>query len=339
MNPFLVPYLAQMKIFENLEKYITKFTSNERIKKMLLYTSLFIGADPKNIPALYSLMSYVDLGIGTYYSNGGIGQFILALETLCKENKVVIKTNEDVQKIIVLNGKATSVKTKNSAYKADIIISAADYPFTELKLLEKKYQTYPSSYWKESSISPSAFVIYLGLNKKIKALQHHNMFLAEDWDRHFESLFRNKNLPDNPSYYVSCTSKTDPTVAPKGYENIFITAQIPAGISMTEKDRKIYFEKLVNHLESLIGEKITPYIVIKRVLAADDYNNIYNAYQNAAIGLASTFKQSIYRPSNKSKKVKNLYYAGQYTAPGAGMPMCLISAEKVADLICKNYPV
>ena len=339
MNPFLLPYLMQMNIFENLESYISKFTQNERIKKMLLYTALFIGGNPKEMPALYSLMSYVDLGIGTFYSNGGIGSFISSLEQLCNENKVEIKLNEEVHKIGVENGKATSVTTNNASYQADIVLSAADYPFTELHLLEPKYQTYPEPYWKKSTISPSAFVIYLGLNKKISNLQHHNLFLAENWDDHFDSLFTNKRLPENPSYYISCPSKTDPNVAPPGCENIFITVQLPSELDLTDEQHEQYFVKIIAHLESLTGEPIREHIVLKRILCAKDYNSIYNAYGNAAIGLATTFKQSLFRPANKSSKVKNLYYAGQYTAPGAGMPMCLISAEKAVERITKENHV
>ena len=339
MNPLLLPYLMQINIFENLEAYISRFTSNERIKKMLLYTALFIGGDPKNMPALYSLMSYVDLQIGTYYSKGGIGQFIVALETLCKENNVEIKTGEEVHKIGVNNGKASEVVTNSQTYKADIVLSAADYPYTELRLLEPQFQTYPETFWKNSTLAPSAFVVYLGLNKKIEELQHHNLFLADNWNDHFHSLFTNKQLPENPSYYISCPSRTDSSVAPAGYENIFITVQIPSGISMSEQDRENYFQKVVTHLEALTGEQIQPHIIVKRILSADDYNSMYNAYQNAAIGLASTFKQSLFRPANKSKKVTNLFYAGQYTSPGAGMPMCLISAEKAVERISKDFPV
>lgn len=339
LNPMLLPYLMQINIFETLDAYISKFTTNEKIKKMLLYTALFIGGDPKSMPALYSLMSYVDLVIGTYYSKGGIGELILSLKKLCEENNVVIKTSEEVKSITITDKSATEVITDTAVYTADVVLSAADYPNTELKLLDKKFQTYSENYWKKSTVSPSAFVVYLGLNKKINSLEHHNLFLAEDWNKHFDSLFKNKQVPENPSYYISCPSRTDTSVAPANHENIFITVQIPSGISLNSNARDVYFDKMIEHLEGLVKEKIRPHIVVKRIVCADDYSNVYNAYQNAAIGLASTFKQSLFRPANKSKKVKNLFYAGQYTAPGAGMPMCLISAEKAVELICKNFPV
>lgn len=339
MNPFLVPYLMQMNIYESLQNYVSRFTSNKRIQKLLLYTALFIGGSPDALPALYSLMSYVDLGIGTYYSKGGIGAFIESLSTLCKQNNVEIKTNEEVHTIAVRGNKAVSVVTNSQEYPADMVVSTGDYPYTETRLLDREHQTYPQAYWKTTTVSPSAFVIYLGLKKQIPALQHHNLFLVEDWHSHFSNLFGTKQLPQSPSYYISCPSRTDSSVAPSGCENIFITVQIPSGFSLTDQQREEYCSQILAHLETLVQEPLVPHIILKRILCADDYGSIYNAYQNAAIGLASTFKQSLFRPANRSKKVRNLFYAGQYTAPGAGMPMCLISAEKAVELICKNFPV
>lgn len=324
---------SKMKIFENFEKYVSRLTSNKTIQKVLLYPILFVGNSPKNSPALFSLFSHIDLGIGVFYPMGGMGKFIEALKSLCDEYGVKIQTNQEVVTIEVKDKYAQKVITKSSEFTAEIIISNADYPQTEIKLLDLKSQTYPQKYWQNKHIAPSAFVIYLGIKGTLKNLQHHNLYLAENWEKHFNSLSK-KDWPEHPSYYISCPSKTDPSVAPKDCENVFITVQISPHIQDTLELREVYFQKIISHLEKITQEKIQSRIIYKRIFSKNDYADVYNAYQGTAIGLSQTFWQTtIFRPQNKSKKVNNLYYVGQYTNPGIGMPMCLISAELVVKRI------
>lgn len=337
LNPKTFKEMSQLRTWESLENYVSRFTKNKMLAQLLTYTALFIGSSPKKLPALFSMLSYLDIVVGTYYPQGGIVKVVDALTTLCRENKVKIVTNAEVKRILVKDGKVTKVKTSFKDYLADVVISNADYPFTEMKLLEQKYQTYPESHWNKAILSPSAMVIYLGLSKKLKNVAHHNLYFSSKWDNHFNSLFKTKKLPEDPSYYVSCTSVTDKTVAPTGCENVFITVQIPSGINISEKQKENFCTKIISHFESQIKENISQYIVLKRVFTEADFRETYNAYKGAAIGLATTTMQSIFRPSQESKKVKGLYYVGQYTTPGAGMPMCLISAEKVVKLIKLQY--
>lgn len=338
LKPKVFFEMSTLRTWQTLESFVSGFTKNSILKKILTYTSLFIGSFPKRMPALFSMLAYADLQVGTFYPMGGMGKVIEALEHLCKQNKVTIITNAEVEHINVTNEKVESVQTRFKSYKADTVIANADYPFVETTLLQAKYRSYSKKHWDNVTLSPSAFVIYLGISKKLKNVSHHNLYFADNWDEHFNDLFKDKKLPENPSYYVSCTSVTDSTVAPKGSDNLFFTVQIPSGVTLNNKMKEDYFNKIISHFENQIGEDIRNHIVVKRIFTESDFRKDYNAYQGAAIGLASTTMQSIFRPSPKSKKVQGLYYVGQYTVPGAGVPMCLISAEKIAKLIQLDTP-
>ncbi len=329
---------AQLKLHKNLDSYISQYTKNDRIKKILEYSTVFLGISPKKAPALFTLLSYVDFKMGVFYPNGGVYKIIDSLEKLCKENGVRVITNQEVEKIIIKNGKAEVIKTQNKTYNCDLVISNADYPFTETRLLEKQYRTYDEEYWKKKTIAPSAFILYLGIKGKVKNLKHHNLFFEHDWQNHFDEIFDDPKWPDKPSFYVSCPSKTDRTVAPSGCENLFVLVPVAPGLNDTDKIRKEYRDKIITELEEITGDIISDRIVFERIFAQRDYKELYNAYKGTALGLAHTFFQSAaFRPQNKSKKVKNLYYVGQYTLPGVGIPMCLIGAEILVDRIKKEH--
>lgn len=324
----------KMKVYESLDKYISRFTQSDKIKKILEYSIVFLGGSPKNVPAFYSLMSHIDFNMGVFYPEGGISKTIEAFEKLCKDHHVKILPNQEVTQIEVSEAKAHTVKTKKASYQADLVISNADYPFTETQLLDSKWQTYPEKYWKKRTLAPSAFILYLGIKGRVKNLSHHNLFFANDWMKHFDEIFDQPALPNKPSYYVCCPSVTDPTVAPEGCENLFILVPVASGLEDSEDTRQVYADKIINHFEGLIHEKLQNRIVVQRIFSQRDFAEDYNAYQGTALGLAHTLMQTaIFRPANKSKKVKNLYYVGQYTQPGIGMPMCLISAQLTAERI------
>jgi phytoene desaturase len=342
VKDFLSPDIARegrkLNVFENLDHYVSRFTNNQRVKQILEYTIVFLGGSPKNTPAFYSIMSHIDFTLGVFYPMGGIYKIIEALEKLCIENGVIIKTNQEVVEIITQNKSAKGVRTKTKTYDADIVISNADYPFTETQLLAKDAQSYSESYWKKKTIAPSAFLLYLGVKGKIKNLQHHNLFFANNWEEHFEQIFKDPQWPDKPSYYVCAPSKTDPSAAPKGDENIFVLVPVPSGLDDNDTIRAAYSEKILTHLEDLLGENFVDRIVVKKIFSHRDFTERYNSYKGTALGLAHTLTQTaLFRPRIKSKKVNNLYYVGQYTQPGIGMPMCLISAEIVTKEVQKHH--
>lgn len=328
---------AKLNVFENLDKHVSRYTKNKKIKQILQYTNVFLGGSPKNTPAMYSIMSHIDFHQGVFYPMGGMNKLITALEQLCTEYGVEILTNQAVESIEVKNKYAQSVKTKSDIYTADIVISNADYPFTEIQLLKKEHRSIDETAWKKKTIAPSGFILYLGIKGKVKNLKHHNLFFANDWEVHFDGIFNNPSWPEDPSYYICCPSKTDPAVAPELDENIFVLVPVAAGIEDSDEIREKYTKKIIRHIEQLVGESIQNRIIVQKVHSQRDFKELYNAFQGTALGLSHTLLQTaIFRPGNKSKKVNNLYYVGQFTNPGVGMPMCLISAELVREQLTKD---
>lgn len=324
----------KLPIYKSLDSFVSGYVKDERIKQILEYTIVFLGGSPHNTPAFYSLMSHIDFHMGVFYPLGGIYEVIKGLITLCEENNVTIKTKQEVKKIVVKDGNAVGVMIKGKILLADIVLANADYHHVETQLLEKEWQTYSESYWKRKTLAPSTFLMFLGVKGRVKNLSHHNLFFANDWRAHFDEIFKNPTWPKKPSYYVCAPSKTDSSVAPKNSENIFFLTPIASGLKDTDAQREKYAKQVLSDLEKQLGETFQDRIVVKKIFTQRDFQGRYNAYKGTALGLAHTlFQTALFRPQNKSKKVSNLYFVGQYTQPGIGMPICLISAELVTNRI------
>lgn len=274
-------------------------------------------------------MSALDFDEGVFYPTGGFTAITDSLVKIGRELDVKYLTDSPVNKIIVNNNQATGITLENGKIiKADIIVSNADLYFTENKLLEPKLRTYPKSYWNKKEASPSAILIYLGLKGKIKELTHHNLLLVNDWQANFNDIFKKKVIPKKASIYICKPSQTDSTVAPKNHENIFILVPIAPGISLSHSELEQLSNRYINQIEKAIKIDIRTKVVSRSYFGPDDFKNKFNSWQSSMLGPSHILKQSaFFRASNKSKKVKNLYYVGGGTTPGIGLPMCLISAE------------
>lgn len=324
--------------FMSVDRLIKEFAPNDKIRQALTYWAVFLGASPYQLPALYSMMSHVDLINGVYYPDGGINKIVSALVTLCKEHNVTLQKEEPVIKFIIKDDKITGLKTEKKTYYSDIVISNADYAFTETQLLPKASQSFSESYWKKKTYSPSMFLLYLGIKGRLKNARHHTFFFADNWEKHFDTIFKDKKWPDNPSFYFCVPSKTDQSVAPIDHENIFVLAPIAPGLKDDEKTRNAFKEQLLKKAENQLGESIRERIVFEKIYSVSDFEKDYNAYAGNAFGLAHTLSQTAFlRPPMQSRKVKNLYFVGQYTLPGTGMPIGLVSAEILAQKIKEKY--
>jgi len=329
---------TKLHIFKSLDDYAKGYISEEKLRKILEYTMVFLGGTPFDTPALYSLMSHVDFNLGVWYPDGGITKLVEAFHKLAISHDVEFQFNQPVKKIIVKNDTVTGVKSVKQTLDADLVVANADYVHVETQLLDAEHQTYPPRYWEKRAIAPSALLMYLGVDEKVQNLVHHNLYFAPHWEDHFQSIFHTPQWPDDPSYYVSCPSKTDASVAPSNQENLFILVPVAAGLNDSKKTREKYFTKIMNHLEALTGQDIKKSLVVKRLFAHNDFTSQYNAYKGTALGLAHTLRQTaIFRPSQKSKKVKGLYYTGHYTHPGIGVPMVTISSQILAQQIRNTY--
>ena len=341
----LIKGVFKLDVFQSMKTHIARYFKHPYIQFLMEFPVLFLGALPENTPALYSLMNYADIKGGTWYPQNGMYSIVEAMVKVAKSLGVQFKLGEEVMQILVENGIATKVISKvndtgmQENYSFDVLIGAGDYHHIETKLLEKKYQSYSEKYWDSRVLAPSSLLYYVGLNKKLKDVTHHSLFFDSDFSVHGNEIYSNPIWPSNPLFYASVPSVTDPTVAPVGCENLFLLIPIAAGLEGDTADvREKYFNLIIERLEKKWGQTITDAIVYKRSYAVADFKQDYHSFKGNAYGLANTLLQTAFlKPSCKSKKVKNLYYTGQLTVPGPGVPPSLISGEVVANLICKQF--
>lgn len=320
---------TKMNPLQTMERYLDKWFKDDRLKKILEYTLVFLGSEPKKTPALYNIMNHIDFDMGVYYPEGGIYAIIEALKKVGEKAGATFKTSTPIQKIIVKDKKVFGVELEGGIIdKADIVISNADLWFTETKLLNKEHQTYSEKFWEKQVMGPSAFILYLGLNKKIPNMIHHNLRFATNWQENFKAIFDAPALPADPSYYVCCPTKTDDTIAPQDKDLLFVLVPLAADLVVSEEKKQSFRDQVITMIAKDFDiPDLEKSISYESSYWHEDFKTDYNAYRGTALGLAHTLKQTILRPKNKSKKVKNLYYVGAGTNPGIGMPICLISAE------------
>jgi phytoene desaturase len=329
---------VKLNLFQSLEKHIRRSFAHEKIQKILGYNVVFIGCSPFKSPALYSLMSHVDITLGVFYPKGGISRLVEAIYQVAKDHSVEFIFGEEAKAITVTQGRATTVETENQAIEADGFLAAVDYQHAEQDLIPPQYRRYSASYWNKRILAPSALLIYLGLNKKIPGLEHHNLFLSENWKRHFQAIFDTPSWPENPSYYIGCPSKTDPSVAPQDGENLFILVPVAPALDDDDRRREQFSDTILAHIEKMLEINITDSIIVKRIISPRDFKEAHKLYKGTAMGLAHTlFQSALFRPSHRSKKVSNLYFSSHYTHPGIGMPMVIISSHIIADIIERDF--
>jgi phytoene desaturase len=330
--------IFKLHVFESISTYVKKLFKDPRLIQLLEFPVLFLGAAPQKTPALYSLMNYADLALGTWYPKGGMHKIVEAMVAVAKAEGVTFEFNAAVESIDVSADRAKGVTVNNVFKPFDYIIAGADYHHVEQHLLPEKYRRYSKKYWDTRVLAPSSLIFYLGVNKKIDNLLHHNLFFDQDFPKHAIEIYENPQWPTNPLFYVCCTSKTDSTVAPEGHENIFILIPVAPNLQDTEAIREKYFDLVMSRLESLTGQSIKQHIVYKRSYAHNDFITDYNAYKGNAYGLANTLRQTAnLKPSIVNKKINNLLYTGQLTVPGPGVPPSLISGQVVANELMKKH--
>jgi len=327
----------KLHVFEKLSSFTKRYFKNERLRKLLEYSMVFLGGAPDNTPALYSVINHADLNLGVWYPQGGFGAVASAFQKLAEEQGVKFEFEQTVTGFEYEKNQIRKVKTSSGDFEADLVVANADYHFVDQTLLEKQYRDYSPRWWNKRVVAPSAFIVYVGVNKKLSGLLHHTLFLDKDWTEHFNTIFNKPAWPDQPSFYLCTPSQTDDSVAPEGSENLFFLAPIASGLDDTPEVHERLKNNLYDRLEKITGQKFKENIVVERVFSLKDFSGDYNAFRGTGLGLAHTLWQTAYfRPRMRSKKLSNLYYVGHHTQPGVGVPMVVISGQIVSEKIGKE---
>lgn len=325
-------YAMTRLAFTPIDKYVSRYVTDRRLRQILEYPMVFLGSSPFSAPAIYSLMSALDFQEGVYYPKGGLYTIIERLVKIGKDLGVTYHYESPVKRIVTDGREIKGITLQTGKHvSADIVISNADLHFTETKLLDAKDRSYPATYWDKREAGPSALLMYLGVKGELPELEHHNLFFVDDWKKNFDNIFTDKKLPWPASLYICRPSASDPSVAPKGYENVFVLIPLPAGVTINDQQITKIADKYLSQIETKLKIKnLRQRITVKELFGPNDFSDTFNAWQGTALGPSHILRQSaIFRTPNKSKKIKNLYYVGGSTTPGIGLPMCLIGAELV----------
>jgi phytoene desaturase len=337
-----LPRLARL-LLRPLSSLAARTVRDDRLRKVLGYPAVFLGASPYMAPSMYHLMSHLDLADGVLYPIGGFARVIQSIADLAEAEGVTIVRSARATRIVVEHGAATGVeytdaRGRTSRLDADLVVSAADLHHSETQLLEAGQRTYPQEYWDKATPGPSAVLLYLGVRGELPQLEHHTLLFTKEWQKGFDAIFgEDPHVPAPASLYVCKPSGIDTEVAPDGHENIFVLVPVPADVSIGSGGIGGKGGKQVEAVADAVIEQISQWagipdlasrITLRRTVGPGDFASELNSWRGTALGPAHILRQSaLFRARNKSKKVRNLYFVGGSTIPGVGLPMCLISAE------------
>ena len=322
-----------LQLLGTMDDYVADYFESPKLRQIMQYTLVFLGGAPSNTPAIYNMMSHVDFNLGVYYPENGLQSVVDACVELGEGMGVEYVTDAEVTEILNRRDGFT-VESEAGTFDSDYVVSNADYAHTERELLPEHERQYDDDYWESRTYSPSAFLLYLGVEGDVEPLEHHTLVLPTDWDPHFEQIFDDPAWPEDPAYYLCVPSKTDDSVAPDGHSNLFALVPVAPGLDDTEEVRTWYRDLVLDDIAENTGVELRDRIVFEEQFSVSEFADRYNSTQGTALGLAHTLKQTaLLRPSHRSEASPGLYYTGSYTTPGIGVPMCLISGEHTANAL------
>ncbi len=338
LKPFLnwkvMSSAARLQLLKAISKHIASYFDHPYLRQVLEFPVLFLGADPKETPALYSMMDYAGLMLGTWYPQGGMNEIVKAMESIALENGVHIQTENEVLSLTTDKNSCSSLHTKNGSIDADAFVIAGDYQHFDRTVMPDEHKQYSKKYWDNRTMAPSCLLYYIGCSEKIEGLEHHNLFFDTDFAAHSQAIYKTKDWPESPLFYVCCPSKTDAKVAQQGHENIFMLVPIAAGLEDTKEVLDHYFGMLCDRIKERTGTDIRDSLVYRRDYSVSDFKKDYYSYKGNAYGLANTLRQTAFlKPRMKHKSLRNVFHAGQLTVPGPGVPPSLVSGELAANYV------
>jgi phytoene desaturase len=326
-----------LQLFSSLQKEVRSYFTNPKIRSILEFPVLFLGSTPANTPALYSMMNHADLTLGTWYPMGGMHEISKAFEKIALNAGVEIKYNQEVTLITGSGKSINQVETKTDSFTCDGIVISGDYHHMEQKVLDPKFRKYDYDYWNKRTMSPSSLLFYMGVNRELPNLKHHNLFFDESFEGHADEIYKDPQWPSKPLFYACLSSKTDPNVAPKGSENLFLLMPLAAGLTDQPELHDTYLKNFLNRMEERVGFNFEENIEVKRSYSINDFKSDYHSFKGNAYGLANTLRQTAFlKPKMRSAKANNLFFAGQLTVPGPGVPPAIISGRIAAKELNKS---
>lgn len=336
----LIKGMLKMDVFKSLRSHVRKLFKHPHLRSILEFPVLFLGASPDKIPALYSLMNYADIVGGTWYPMGGMHKIVEGMVQVAKDLGVIFHTSATVDKIEVIDGSAKGIVVDNELILFDYVVAGADYHHVDQYLLDSDHRNYSKSYWDKRVLAPSSLIFYLGVDRRVPNLKHHSLFFDSDFEVHSNEIYLDPKWPSDPLFYVCAPSVTDSSVAPEGCENLFILMPVAPGLEDGEDMREKYFHMMMERLEKHTGVNLRDHLLFKRSYAHSEFMADYNSFKGNAYGLSNILMQTAHlKPSMKNSRVDNLYYTGQLTVPGPGVPPSLVSGELVSRELNKKIGI
>ena len=330
----LIAESLRIQMVQTMHRHVTAYFKNPRLVEIMEFPVLFLGGTAREIPAMYSMMNYADIIGGTWYPRGGMVRVSEGIVALARSLGVTFHTDTEARRIVVERGQAVAVETDDARFPADVVVAGGDYHHIEQNLLAPEDRNYSEAQWDKRVMSPSSLLFYLGVNKRLKNLLHHNLFFDEGLEQHAREIYQTPQWPTRPLFYACCPSLTDPTVAPPGCENLFLLVPVAPDLEDTDAIREKYYHLVMDRLETLTGQTIRESVTVKRSYAHRDYEADYHSYKGNAYGLANTLRQTaFFKPSLRARHVSNLFFTGQLTVPGPGVPPSLISGQVVSGVV------
>ncbi len=350
LNTTAIANLPLLNVLQSYGGRVRRSFQHPYLRRMLEFPVVFLGSSPKKTPAMYTLMSHIDFDLGTWYPEGGFGAVVRAMQQVAETQGATFHFNQEVVAIEVEQarsgrrpGRATGVRVRTATggeerIEADIVVANADYPHVETSLLPAEYQSISEKKWKRAALAPAVLNFYLGFDRRLDEFAHHTFFFDSDWETHFDAVYANPRWIDDPLFYLHVPSKTDPSAAPADHEAVFLLIPIAPGLSDSPERRQVYLDHALTRMEQRTGRNLRRHLVFQESMSLTDFSRDYNAFMGNAFGLGQTlFQTAWFRAANRSRKVGNLYYAGQYTVPGTGTTMSMISGEVAADRIRHDH--
>jgi len=344
VRPSFLKHLGKMGLFSNQRDSIAKVVLTPEARRLLEWPTIFVGHSPASVPSLYSLLNWAAIDGGTWFPTNGMYDTILGMERVCRELGVTflydhrvtgLKHERGAIKEVVCSSEEHGIRR----FAAEKFLVTCDMAFFERSIVPKSLRMYSPDYWDSREVSPSCLLFYLGVDCRVQGLEHHNLFFDQSMYDHMDDIYGSTpQIPPNPLFYVSVISHSNRTLAPEGCDSIFVLVPMPS-IPVKKVDKARILDNVLGRMEDRIDMSLRDHIVVQDSFDYSDFCKTYHSLGGNGFGLSNTLFQSAFlKPSMRSTTLSNLFYAGQTTAPGGGIPTSMLSGKIAARLAMGDAP-